>query len=282
MPIYNAKNAFMKKTITDIQNQTTPIVCLTAYTKPMAMAADKHCDLLLVGDSVSMVLYGEESTQKADMEMMIRHGRAVSNNAKQAVVVIDMPYGSYENDKLEALQNAQRIVDETCCDAVKLEGGESMADTIQFLVTNDIPVFGHIGLLPQSVTDVTGYKVQGREEDSAQQLRRDALMVQKAGAFAVVLEAIPETLATDITELLDIATIGIGASAACDGQILVSEDMLGFSAERVPKFVKQFATLHQDMDQALQNYAHEVRQREFPTPKHTYQANKPQPLKKAS
>ncbi len=272
----------MKKTITDIQNQTTPIVCLTAYTAPMAMAADKYCDLLLVGDSVSMVLYGEDTTQKANIEMMIRHGRAVSNNATQAIVVVDMPYGSYENDKLEALQNAQRIMDETGCDAVKLEGGKAQAGTIQFLVENDIPVMGHIGLLPQSVNDVTGYKVQGRENESAQQLRRDALMVQKAGAFAVVLEAIPETLAADITEILDIPTIGIGASAACDGQILVSEDMLGLTSGHVPKFVKQYANLHQNIENAIENYAAEVKKRDFPAKEHTYKDNKPQPLKKAS
>jgi 3-methyl-2-oxobutanoate hydroxymethyltransferase len=272
----------MKKTIADLQNQNKLIVCLTAYTAPIAKVADQHCDLLLVGDSVSMVLYGEDSTQKADMEMMIRHGRAVTKSTTQALVVVDMPYGSYENDKLEALQNAQRLMDETGCDAVKLEGGQTQAETIQFLVQNDISVMGHIGLLPQSVNDASGYKVQGREEDSAQQLRRDALMVQEAGAFCVVLEAIPEPLAVEITEILDIPTIGIGASNACDGQILVTEDMLGFLDGHVPKFVKKYENLHQNMNKAIKNYADEVRKREFPAEEHTYKANKPQAIKRAS
>lgn len=286
MPIYNAKTLDMKKTIQDIQNQNAPIVCLTAYTVPMATAADAHCDLLLVGDSVSMVLYGEDSTQKADMEMMIRHGRTVSKTAKQAIVIVDMPYGSYEDDKIEALKNAQAIMDETGCDGVKLEGGEAQAETISYLVSNDIPVMGHIGLLPQSVNDVTGYKVQGREEEGAEQLKRDALAVQKAGAFSVVVEAVPEPLAVDITEILSIPTIGIGASAACNGQILVSEDMLGINAGHVPKFVKKYAELHETIETAIQNYASEVKNRAFPAEEHTYKAQKiktkPQPMKKAS
>ena len=272
----------MKKTILDLQNQTKPIVCLTAYTAPIAKIADQYCDLLLVGDSVSMVLYGEDSTQKADIEMMIRHGRAVSKTAKNALIVVDMPYGSYETDPLNALKNAQRIMDETGCDAIKLEGGEAQASTIKLLVDNDIPVMGHIGLLPQSVNDVSGYKVQGREEEGAEQLKRDALAVQKAGAFSVVLEAIPEPLAADITEILDIPTIGIGASSACDGQILVTEDMLGMSDGHVPKFVKQYAQIHQDIEKAVQSYANEVKKRSFPAEEHTYKANKPQAMKKAS
>lgn len=286
MPIYNAKTLIMKKTIKQLQNQDTPIVCLTSYTAPMTEVTDRYCDLLLVGDSVSMVLYGENSTQNADMAMMIRHGKAVSKTAQHALVVVDMPYGSYENDPLTALQNAQQIMDETGCDAVKLEGGEDQANTIKFLVDNDIPVMAHIGLLPQSVNDATGYKVQGREEEGAEQLKRDALAVQKAGAFSVVIEAIPEPLAVDITEILEIPTIGIGASSACDGQILVTEDILGFSGGHVPKFVKQYAQLHQNIDQAIQSYATEVQKRQFPAEEHTYKAQKiktkPQPIKKAS
>lgn len=276
----------MKKTISDLQNQTTPIICLTAYTAPIAKIADQYCDLLLVGDSVSMVLYGEDSTRKADMEMMIRHGRAVNKAAKNALIVVDMPYESYETDPLNALKNAQRIMDETGCDAIKLEGGEAQASTIKLLVDNDIPVMGHIGLLPQSVSDASGYRVQGREEEGAEQLKRDALAVQKAGAFSVVIEAIPEPLAVDITEILEIPTIGIGASCACDGQILVTEDMLGFSDGHVPKFVKQYTQLHENIDQAIQSYADEVQKRQFPAEEHTYKAQKiktkPQPMKKAS
>lgn len=272
----------MKKTINDIQNQQTPIVCLTSYTAPMTAITDKHCDLLLVGDSVSMVLYGEDSTQKADMAMMIRHGRAVTKTAQCALVVVDMPYGSYEDSPLKALQNAQAIMDETGCDAIKLEGGEAQAETIQLLVDNDIPVMAHIGLLPQSVNDVSGYKVQGREDESAEQLKRDALTVQKAGAFSVVLEAIPAPLAVEITNMLNIPTIGIGASSACDGQILVAEDMLSTSDNHVPKFVKQYASIHQDIEKAVQSYADDVKNRAFPAEEHTYSANKPQAMKKAS
>jgi 3-methyl-2-oxobutanoate hydroxymethyltransferase len=272
----------MKKSITDITTQNTPIVCLTAYTAPMTAATDAHCDLLLVGDSVSMVLYGENSTQKADMEMMIRHGRAVANTAKQAAVIVDMPYGSYESNKIDALTNAQTIMDATNCDGVKLEGGEAQAETIKFLVDNDIPVMAHIGLLPQSVSDVSGYRVQGRKDEGAAQLKKDALAVQAAGAFSVVIEAVPEPLAVHITDLLTIPTIGIGASSACNGQILVSEDMLGLSLGRAPKFVKKFADLNQDINSAIEKYAAQVKTRQFPAEEHTYKATKPEALKKAS
>jgi 3-methyl-2-oxobutanoate hydroxymethyltransferase len=272
----------MKKTINDIKNQTTPIVCLTAYTAPMTAAVDTHCDLILVGDSVSMVIYGEDSTQNADMEMMIRHGKAVAKVAKQAVIIVDMPYGSYEADKIEALKNAQRIIDTTNCDGIKLEGGEAQSQTIKFLIENDIPVMGHIGLLPQSVNDVSGYKVQGREDEAAEQLHRDAIAVQNAGAFSVVIEAVPEPLAAAITNKLNIPTIGIGASSACNGQILVTEDMLGLSLGRAPKFVKKFAELNAPLNQAIANYAQQVKTRQFPSEEHTYKAIRPDELKKAS
>lgn len=264
----------MKKRIKDIATQNTPIVCLTSYTAPMTALVDAHCDLLLVGDSVSMVLYGEDSTQKADMPMMIRHGRAVAKTAEHALVVVDMPYNSYEISHLEALKNAQSLMDETGCDAVKLEGGEVQSATIQFLVENDIPVMAHIGLLPQSVKDVSGYKVQGREDEAAAQLKADALAVQKAGAFSVVIEAVPEPLAAEITQTLDIPTIGIGASSACSGQILVAEDMLGFSLGRAPKFVKKYAEISTSIEDAIKKYAAEVKTRAFPTKEHTYKANK--------
>ena len=262
----------MKKTISELQNSSQPLVCLTAYTAPMATIADKYCDLLLVGDSVSMALYGEDSTQKADMEMMIRHGRAVSSTSESAFVIVDMPYGSYESDAVQALENAQRIMDETGCDGIKLEGGENQADTIKFLTENDIPVMGHIGLLPQSVSDVSDYKVQGRETESAKQLMNDAKAVQEAGAFSVVIEAVPEPLAAAITAALNIPTIGIGASNACDGQILVTEDMLGLSLGRPPKFVKQYAGLNEAIDNAVENYASEVQSRTFPATENTYKA----------
>lgn len=262
----------MKKTIIELQNASTPLVCLTAYTAPMATMADAHCDLLLVGDSVSMVLYGENSTQKADMAMMIRHGRAVSNAATNAFVIVDMPYGSYEDDPVTALKNAQTLMDETGCDGVKLEGGQDRAKTIAYLVQNDIPVMGHIGLLPQSVSDVSGYKVQGREDDAAQILMQDARAVEAAGAFSVVVEAVPEPLAAAISADIAIPTIGIGASNACNGQILVTEDMLGLSLGKPPKFVKQYTQLNEQIEAAIENYATEVQSRDFPSVENTYKA----------
>ena len=262
----------MKRTIEQLQNSTQPLVCLTAYTAPMATYLDAQCDMILVGDSVSMVLYGEDSTQKADMAMMIRHGRAVAKAAQNALVIIDMPYGSYEHDPIDALKNAQTLMDETGGDCVKLEGGKAQADTIRYLVQNDIPVVGHIGLLPQSVSDISGYKVQGREQAAAQALMEDAKAVEAAGAFSVVIEAVPEPLAAAITAAVTIPTIGIGASNACDGQILVTEDILGLSLGKPPKFVKQYAAMGDTIKQSIERYAKEVQSREFPKAENTYKA----------
>ena len=262
----------MKRTIEQLQNSRQPLVCLTAYTAPMATYLDAQCDMILVGDSVSMVLYGEDSTQKADMAMMIRHGRAVAKSTKNAFVIIDMPYGSYEHDPVDALKNAQTLMDETGGDCVKLEGGKAQADTIRYLVQNDIPVVGHIGLLPQSVSDVTGYKVQGREQAAAQALMEDAKAVEAAGAFSVVIEAVPEPLAAAITAAVNIPTIGIGASNACDGQILVTEDMLGLSLGKPPKFVKQYAAMGDTIQQSIEQYAKDVKSRDFPKAENTYKA----------
>ncbi len=272
----------MKKTIKQLQNSKQPLVCLTAYTAPMATHLDEHCDMILVGDSVSMVLYGEDSTQKADMAMMIRHGRAVAKAAQNALVIIDMPYGSYEHDPIDALKNAQTLMDETGGDCIKLEGGKAQAETIAYLVQNDIPVVGHIGLLPQSVNDVSGYKVQGREQAAAQALMEDAYAVEEAGAFSVVIEAVPEPLAAAITAAVAIPTIGIGASNACDGQILVTEDMLGLSLGKPPKFVKQYVTIGDTIKKSVEQYAKEVRVRDFPTKENTYKDKKPNELKKVS
>lgn len=272
----------MRKTPNQITEQDTPIVCLTAYTAPIATQADEHCDLLLVGDSVSMVLYGEPTTQTATMEIMIRHGKAVVQATENSTVIVDMPYGSYEETPLVALQNAQRLIDETGCCGVKLEGGATQAETIKFLSNNDIPVMAHIGLLPQSVSTPDGYKVQGREENAAQQLMRDAKAVEAAGAFCVVIEAVTEPLAAAITASINIPTIGIGASNACDGQILVTEDMLGLSLGNPPKFVKQYANLGQAVTQAIGNYAKDVKSRQFPAKEHTYKAKNQNSLKKAS
>ncbi|MFC3050994.1 3-methyl-2-oxobutanoate hydroxymethyltransferase [Kordiimonas pumila] len=247
----------------------TPIVCLTAYVTPMAARLDKHCDLLLVGDSVGMVLYGMDSTLGVDLDMMIRHGRAVCRGAKQALVVIDLPFGSYEESKEQAFRSAARALSETGASAVKLEGGVEMAETIRFLSHRGVPVLAHVGLMPQSVNSYGGYGAHGRTVDEWQPIIDDALAVQEAGAFAVVLEGVAEPLARKITDELKIPVIGIGASSACDGQILVTEDMMGMFAIN-PKFVKRFAEIGLAIEGAIESYATEVRSRSFPEEEHTY------------
>lgn len=247
----------------------TPLVCLTAYSTPMALWADSHCDVVLVGDSVGMVVHGLSSTIGVTLDMMILHGCAVRRGLKKALLVVDMPFGSYEDSPEAAFQAAARVMKETDCQAVKLEGGESMAKTIQFLVARGIPVMGHVGLTPQSINVLGGYKVQGRGSDS-ERILQDASAVADAGAFAVVLEKIPEELARRITHHVHIPTIGIGASPTCDGQILVMDDMLGmFSAFR-PKFVKQYAELGKAAEAAIECYAQEVRLRRFPSAAHVF------------
>ena len=267
----------MNNKISKLQNSNEPIVCLTAYTAPVASAADAHCDLLLVGDSVAMVLYGDSTTQNADMEMMVRHGKAVVRASKRAVIIVDMPFGSYETSKEQALTNAQRIMSETGCDGVKLEGGEVLADTIAHLTAHDIPVMAHVGLLPQSVASADGFRVQGKELEAAKQIMDDAKAVEQAGAFCVVVEAVPEPLAAAITGAINIPTIGIGASAACDGQILVTEDMLGFGTRTPLKFVKQYMNAHEGMDDAIEAYSKDVKNRAFPATSHTYCNDAPLP-----
>ncbi|MCJ9428916.1 3-methyl-2-oxobutanoate hydroxymethyltransferase [Kordiimonas marina] len=248
---------------------STPIVCLTAYITPMAARLDKHCDLLLVGDSVGMVLYGMDSTLGVDVDTMIRHGRAVCRGAKQALVVIDMPFGSYEETKEQAFRNAARMLSETGAGAVKLEGGIEMAETVRFLAHRGIPVLGHVGLMPQSVHAHGGYGARGRSVDEWQPIIEDAKAIAEAGAFAVVLEGVAEPLARKVTEEVDVPIIGIGASNACDGQILVTEDMLGLFAIN-PKFVKRYMELGAAIEEAIGAYAGEVRCRAFPAEEHTY------------
>lgn len=242
-----------------------PIVCLTAYTAPMAGILDAHCDLLLVGDSLGMVLYGMKSTTGVDLDMMIRHGRAVVQNSTRACVVIDMPAGTYEGSPTEALENARRIMKETGCSAVKLEGGTEMVPTVSYLVKCGVPVMGHIGLLPQS--DV--YKIKGKTEQEAEKLIADAKALEKAGVFSFVIEGTIEPVAHRITEAVKIPTIGIGASRSCDGQVLVSEDMLGLF-DKTPKFVKIYADLKKDIFAAAEKYASDVRTRKFPDEKYIY------------
>ena len=246
-----------------------PVVCLTAYTTPMARMMDAHVDLVLVGDSVGMVLHGLPSTLGVTMEMMILHGKAVARGLHNACLVIDMPFGSYEESPAQAFRNAARLMSETGAGAVKLEGGQHMAETIAFLVQRGIPVMAHIGLTPQSVNVFGGYKVQGRGEDGAR-LMKDAMAVEKAGAFAVVLEKVPASLADRITAEVSIPTVGIGASAGCDGQVLVVDDMLGLFTAFKPKFVKRFGTLGEQGEAAIAAYAAEVRARAFPAPEHVF------------
>ncbi|ALG91188.1 MULTISPECIES: 3-methyl-2-oxobutanoate hydroxymethyltransferase [Actibacterium] len=246
-----------------------PLVCLTAYTTPVAQLTDPHCDIVLVGDSVGMVLHGLPSTLGVTMEMMVLHGQAVARGLSRAMMVVDMPFGSYEESPGQAFRNAAALVAETGCAAVKLEGGVEMAPTIRHLTRRSIPVMAHIGLTPQAINTLGGYRVQGRGEDAARVLA-DADAVADAGAFSVVLEKVPERLADEITARLAIPTIGIGASAGCDGQILVVDDMLGLFTAFKPKFAKRYAMLGADADKAIAAYAEEVRARSFPAPEHLF------------
>ena len=246
-----------------------PLVSLTAYTTPMAQMMDTHCDFVLVGDSVGMVLHGLPSTLGVTMDMMIMHGRAVGRGLTSAMMVVDMPFGSYEESPNVAFRNAAKIMKETGCGAVKLEGGARMAETIHFLVERGIPVMAHIGLTPQSSHVMGGFKTQGRDEDTWGLHKADAQAVSEAGAFAVVLEGMVEPLAADITKEVPIPTIGIGASADCDGQILVLEDMLGLNAW-TPKFVKVYGQLGPQIEAAVSTYAEEVKSRSFPTEDQVY------------
>ncbi|PCJ95861.1 MAG: 3-methyl-2-oxobutanoate hydroxymethyltransferase [Zetaproteobacteria bacterium] len=264
-----------RKTTTEItaqKNTSAPLVCLTAYTAPMAKTLDRHCDLLLVGDSLGMALYGMENTLGVTLDIMINHGKAVMRVAQNACVVVDMPFGTYEQSPEVAYKNALRIITETGCDAVKLEGGQDIAPTIAYITERNIPVMAHIGLQPQSVLKDGGYKIKGRTNEEVSKLLGDAKAIEKAGAFAVVIEGTIDTVAKNITQSIDIPTIGIGASVACDGQILVTEDMLGITTDHIAKFVKQYATLAQDIDQAAANYAADVKSRTFPDEKHIYKA----------
>ncbi|MAC78346.1 MAG: 3-methyl-2-oxobutanoate hydroxymethyltransferase [Rhodobacteraceae bacterium] len=247
----------------------TPLVCLTAYTTPIARIADAHCDLVLVGDSVGMVLHGLPSTLSVTMEMMILHGQAVARGLDRALMVVDMPFASYEESPAQAFRNAARLMAETGAGAVKLEGGRHMAETIRFLVARGVPVMAHIGLTPQAVNAIGGYRVQGRGADGARILE-DARAVADAGAFSVVLEKVPAALADRITAEIAIPTVGIGASVACDGQVLVIDDMLGLFDAFQPKFVKRYAHLAADAAQAVRLYAEEVRARAFPAPEHVF------------
>jgi 3-methyl-2-oxobutanoate hydroxymethyltransferase len=247
----------------------TPLVVLTAYSTPVARLVDAHCDIALVGDSVGMVIHGMPSTLGVTMEMMILHGRAVVRGCAKAMPVIDMPFGSYEESPQQAFRNASRLMSETGAPAVKLEGGLHMAETIAFLTARGVPVMAHVGLTPQAVNTLGGYKVVGRAEEAAK-VMADAKAIEAAGAFSVVVEKVPMGLAGKITAALSIPTIGIGAGRDCDGQVLVVDDMLGLFTDFRPKFVKRYAELGQIANDAMAAYAAEVRARSFPTDEHSF------------
>ena len=246
-----------------------PIVMLTAYTMRMAQLLDPHCDVLLVGDSLGQVIYGLPSTIPVTMEMMCAHGAAVVRGSWHALVAVDMPFGSYEGSPEQAFASASLILKETGCAAVKLEGGEAMAETVAFLTQRGIPVIGHVGLTPQAVNMLGGYGVRGRADIEATKILADARAVAEAGAFTMVVEGVLEPLATQIAAEVDVPVIGIGASAECDGQVLVIDDMLGMF-ERTPRFVKRYDDLASRIGEAAATYAAEVRSRSFPTPDQTY------------
>jgi 3-methyl-2-oxobutanoate hydroxymethyltransferase len=247
-----------------------PIVMLTAYTTPIARLLDPHVDALLVGDSLGMTLYGMDTTLGVTLEMMIAHGKAVMRGAHHACVIIDMPFGSYQESREQAFRNAARVMAETGAGAVKLEGGRELADTIAFLTQRGIPVMAHIGLMPQAVHVAGGFRAHGRAEDEAATIHADARAVADAGAFSVVVEGTVEPVARAVTAGLAIPTIGIGASPACDGQVLVIDDVLGLFNDFTPRFVKRYAELGPLVTEAVQTYAAEVRSRTFPTASHCF------------
>jgi 3-methyl-2-oxobutanoate hydroxymethyltransferase len=250
-----------------------PIVMLTAYTARMAQLLDPHCDLLLVGDSLGQVIYGLPSTIPVTLDMMCAHGAAVVRGSYHSVVAIDMPFGSYEAGPAQAFENAARVLKETGAAAVKLEGGEAMADTVAFLVARGIPVIGHVGLTPQAVNVLGGYRARGRDDAEAEKVVADAKAVAEAGCFLLVLEGVMEEIAVEASKAVACPTIGIGASAACDGQVLVTDDMLGMF-ERTPRFVKRYDDLATRISEAAATYAAEVRGRTFPTVDQTYHRTK--------
>lgn len=249
----------------------TPIVCLTAYDFPTTEEIDDLVDLILVGDSLGMVVHGLPNTQRVTMEMMILHGQAVMRAARHAVVVVDMPFGTVEESPEVAFRNAARMMRETGCTAIKLEGGTEMAPTVKFLTDRGIPVLGHVGLMPQKAAMLGGFRTQGRKSGIAEKVTRDAQAISDAGAFAIVIEGTIEPLAREITETIPTPTIGIGASAACDGQILVINDLLGRASDYAPKFVKRYAEHGESAREAAAAYAEDVRNRRFPGPEHVFE-----------
>jgi 3-methyl-2-oxobutanoate hydroxymethyltransferase len=250
-----------------------PIVCLTAYTAPMAAVMDRHCDLILVGDSVGMVVHGLPNTVGVTLDMMILHGQAVMRAAQRAMVVVDMPFGSYEAGPETAYANAARVMKETGCQAVKVESGPEVARIVDYLTRRGIPVMGHVGLRPQAVNVDGGFRAKGRTDAERARVLAEAKATDEAGAFLIVVEGVAEDLAREVTDLVKAPTIGIGASAQCDGQILVTDDMLGLF-DWTPKFVRRYADMRRLADDAIAQYAADVRARAFPAAAETYAVGK--------
>ncbi|MDE2562494.1 MAG: 3-methyl-2-oxobutanoate hydroxymethyltransferase [Sphingomonadales bacterium] len=250
-----------------------PIVMLTAYTARQAQLLDAHCDILLVGDSLGQVIYGLPSSVPVTLEMMAAHGAAVVRGSYHSVVIVDMPFGAYEASPQAAFEAAARLLKDTGCAGVKLEGGEAMAETVAFLTRRGIPVMGHVGLTPQAVNVLGGYNARGRSDAEADKIVSDARALAEAGAFAIVVEGVVEPIAIAVQQAVPCPVIGIGGSAKCDGQVLVTEDMLGMF-ERVPRFVKRYEEIADTITGAVERYAAEVRHRSFPGAEHTYQPKK--------
>lgn len=251
-----------------------PIVCLTAYDAPMAALLDPHCDVLLVGDSLGMAVHGLPNTVGVTLEMMILHGQAVMRGAKRAMVVVDMPFGSYEGGKEVAYANCVRVMQQTGAQAVKLETSIELAEIVEFLVKRGIPVMGHVGLRPQAILAEGGFKAKGRTDYERERVMAEAKATADAGAFCIVIEGVAESLAREITETIDTPTIGIGASAACDGQVLVINDMLGMF-DWTPRFVRKYADLRTEIDRAAAAFSADVKTRRFPAEVETYFSKKP-------
>jgi 3-methyl-2-oxobutanoate hydroxymethyltransferase len=258
--------------VTQIQRRKRgdKLVCLTAYTASMARHLDQEVDLLLVGDSLGMVVYGFDSTLPVTLEMMIAHGAAVVRATGRAHITVDLPFGSYQESPEQAFRAAARVMTETGCGSIKLEGGEEMAETVAFLTRRGIPVMGHVGLTPQAVNALGGYRSRGHEPAERDKILRDGAAIAEAGAYSLVVEGVAESLARELTQAVAIPTIGIGGSPECDGQILVIDDMLGLFADFTPKFVKRYRMLGEEIRAAAREYAEEVRQGRFPAPEHTY------------
>ena len=269
-----------RKTIKDIQAKTgiEKIICLTAYTAPIARLLDSHVDILLVGDSLGMVLYEYENTLPVTLDQMIEHTKAVMKSTSDSCIIMDLPFGTYEESKEQAFSSALRSIKETNCAGIKLEGGSLIEDTVKHITKRGIPVMGHIGLQPQSIILDGGYKIKGRDKFEWKKYIDDAIALENAGAFAIVLEGMAEQLAVEITNSIKIPTIGIGASAKCDGQILVTEDMLGLT-NISPKFVKEYTNLRLPIEKAIKEYVSDVKLEKFPSNQHTYQM-KPTIIKK--